>query len=692
MNDITRLETALINADAAGDTEAAAFLAGEVRKARESAWQGTPVPQRQEPGMADYATDAAKSFALSGLPKGVTGLMGLPGDVSGLVDKGIEYLGAKAGFPPPPQDPNRQPPNLLPNSQQVRQGVQSVTGEFYKPQTRVGRYADSVGEMIPGAAMGPGGVLRNTVAFGVVPGVASEAAGEVTGNNPWAKGGAAVISGGLAALLTARGAGGAGASLSRAGGGQLDNATLQQAEAIFQEAQQLGIPITRAEAVQHVTNGGTAFGNLQRVAEGQGAMKPFFAERAGLNDAAAGRAFDQVTPVGVGPLGTPDPSSIGREVGTAAQGTVNDVRRVINNAAEPYYTQAEGLRLTPQEMQQALAIPGVPEAMEAVRNTTQLNRYVAHLPDDSIGFMNEVKKYLDTAAENAGRAVNPAQNQQISAGFGNDARAVREVAVNASRRNPGNPYEAALGIESTARERYLQPLLDGPLGKIADKDITTKKAIDVLFPNNPLPNSADEIATAVASVAQRNPYAARQLVRAHLEMTFNEATQNLSSGINSFGGAKFAAVVRGNPQQAQNLEAAVRALPGGDQIWPGVDRFMTILEAQGQRQAIGSQTAFNQTAQQALKSGSVAGEAASTVASVGMKFPQRVKDAIETWRLGNNVDELARLFTDPNAGREFARLATANNPGAVNASVFRLTMLGKTGASQSSGPKDQGGR
>ena len=682
MNDLERLETALINADAAGDTEAASVLAGEVRRARESAWQGTPVPERKEPSIADYATDAAKSFALSGLPKGVTGLMGLPGDVQGLVDKGVDYLGGKVGLPPPPQDPSRQPRGgIMPNTQQVRQGVQSVTGDFYRPQFRPGRYAESVGEMIPGAVMGPGGALRNAVAFGVVPGIASEAAGELTNNNPWAKGGAALASGGLMAILTARGAGGAGASIGRAGG-QIDNATLQQAEAIFQEAQQLGIPITRAEAVQHVTNGGTAFGNLQRVAEGQGAMKPFFAERAGRNDAVAGQVFDQVTPVGVGPTGQPNPSTIGPAVGLAAEGTIDDVRGVINAASDPYYTQAANIRLTPQEMAQVRALPGYTEARDTVLNTPQLARYVQGFPEDSVGFLNEVKKQLDASAQGARGPLTQNPNMQIPAGYGMDAAAVRDAAVNASRRTPGNPYETALNIQSQAREQYLQPLLDGPLGKLASRDTTTKQAIEVLFPNNPLPNSADEIATAVRAVAQRNPPAARNLVRAHLEMTFNEATQNLVSGQNSFGGAKFAAVVRGNPQQAANLEAAVRALPGGDRVWPGVDRFLTILEAQGQRQPIGSQTAFNQAVQQDLKSGSVAGEVGSTAASVGVKAPQRIKDAIEAWRLGNNVDELARLFTDPRAGQEFARLATARNTGAINSSVFRLTMLAKTGAGQ----------
>jgi hypothetical protein len=176
-------------------------------------------------------------------------------------------------------------------------------------------------------------------------------------------------------------------------------------------------------------------------------------------------------------------------------------------------------------------------------------------------------------------------------------------------------------------------------------------------------------------VSRRNPYAARNLVRAHLEMTFNEATQNLASGPNSFGGAKFAAVVRGNPQQAANLEAAISSLPNGDRIYQGVDRFLTILEAQGQRQAIGSKTAFNTEALQDLRQGKAISEVGSAVASAGMKLPTKIKERIERWRLGNNVDELARLFTDPQAGREFIRLANTNHGGQTTASLVRLVGL-----------------
>ena len=86
----------------------------------------------------------------------------------------------------------------------------------------------------------------------------------------------------------------------------------------------------------------------------------------------------------------------------------------------------------------------------------------------------------------------------------------------------------------------MQPLLDGYIGKVAGRDTTTKKAIEALFPEKPLANSEQEIGRTIGALAANNPRAARDLVRAHAEGVFNEATQRLASGgLNQSGGAKF---------------------------------------------------------------------------------------------------------------------------------------------------------
>ncbi|MEG7677006.1 hypothetical protein U2060_14805, partial [Listeria monocytogenes] len=64
----------------------------------------------------------------------------------------------------------------------MQKTVEGVTGDFYKPQTTAGKFAETAGEFIPGAmalpANGVGSMASNAVKYGVVPGLASEAAGQ----------------------------------------------------------------------------------------------------------------------------------------------------------------------------------------------------------------------------------------------------------------------------------------------------------------------------------------------------------------------------------------------------------------------------------------------------------------------------------------------------------------------------------
>lgn len=636
----------------------------------QSAPQAQAQPQQAAGPWNDYVSTTADVLQTipAGLARGVAGVIGLPGTVQGLVGEAVNWAGEKAGFPRKelPESP------LMPSTQAVTQAIETQTGPLYQPQTRAGRYANTIAEFVPAAAAGPGNLLKNLVTFGVLPGVVSEGAGEVAQN-------IAPSLEGPARAIGAIGTGLAAAMLTRPTSAQAINqyargATpqqLQQAEALFAEAQSLGMPITRAEALQHVTNGATRMADLQRVLEGQGELQGFFANRGAQNEQAFGNVVRDVQP-----QPTIQPSTIGPQAAEVAGGIIGDVRRTINNATEPYYQAAAQAYLSPADMQRIRrTVPGFDEAAAAIRSNPQLNRYVANLPDNSVGFLNEVKKYLDQASENAAGPMNVQRNQQVAAGYGQDAQVVRQAGIDATG-GQGGAYDIALRVQEESRRRFLNPLLQGPLGKLAKNDQPTQAAINALFPTNPLPNSADEIATAIGALSHRRPHVARDLVRAHLESTFNEATQNLIGGTNQWGGAKFAATIRGNPQQAANLEAAIRALPNGNNTWNGVDRFLTILEAQGTRQRPGSMTAFNQELLQDLRGGTVPGAIAKNTFSF-TKIPAKIAETWERWRLGKNTADLARLLTDPRAAREFQRLASVNmsGPQAV-ALMTRLTNIG----------------
>lgn len=655
---------------------------------------------RFSPSAGDVATDVAKSGGV-GVGKGILQALGSFGDADAIIQKGASkgvsalapYIGDEAAAKLqeatksiPSTAAIINPMHLLvrpQTSEQLQKGVEdNFTGEFYKPQTTAGKYAQTVGEFLPSAVVGPtNGVrslLRNATVFGVAPGLTSEGAGQLSEGKPsspfWRS--AAAMTTTLAGALATRPS-----TLARNVGKAADGATpaqLSDAEQLFQDARAAGTPITRFEAIQAATNGATRAGDVQRVIEGQGGLKRFFAQRPARNDAAAQEAFNTAAPANT-PAATTmrlAPETVGPAVGEAAEGTINDVRDAINTAAAPHYQQAELDLLTPRDMRRARAVPGYDEAVTAIQRDPQLARYVTGLPEESVGFQNEVKKYLDTQATNATGVMAQNPNLQRAAGYRQDAGTIRQIGIDNS-----TEYETALALEAFGRENALKPLQDGLLGRLAKKDTTTAQAINTLFPRNPLPNSAQEITIAVSNLAQRNPTAARELVRAHLESTFNQVTRDLQGGANQFGGAGFAAAVRGNAQQAENLEAAMRALPNGDQTWAGFSRFLDIMSAQGQRQRIGSQTAFNQTMQDELRKGGTTGTAMALASGAGLQLPRKAMDVLAGWRLGRNVDELAKIATDPTAGAKFRRLAATPQGSAAAWATFGhiLSMAAPTG-------------
>lgn len=129
----------------------------------------------------------------SGIARGAAGLASLPqlgmrglgwgaekiGDAIGLDGEALRQ-GLLGGFPL----------GLEPTPSEL--GSQLFPETFdYQPDTTAGRYAQTVGEFLPGAlAMGPGGVVRNALQYGVAPGLTSEAAGQAfegTAVEPYAR-------------------------------------------------------------------------------------------------------------------------------------------------------------------------------------------------------------------------------------------------------------------------------------------------------------------------------------------------------------------------------------------------------------------------------------------------------------------------------------------------------------------------
>jgi hypothetical protein len=552
-----------------------------------------------------------------------------------------------------------------------------------KPANAAERYAEAIGEFIPGAFSGGSeinlaksatGRVLNAVAdkaltagkYAVAPAVAVQTVQELDNQHKlpaWAAPAAGLVTTGAAALAHKV------IAPSSAGRNAVANAfegvtpeQLSAAESLMGDARSQGIGLTWAEALQHTTGGATNGANLQRVVEGQGGLREFMGQRPDQIRAANERMFADIAE-------TPNnPSAIGPRVGDAATSVINQTTKDINAVTAPRYKAAESGVVPASDMARLTSDPLFAATLKDVRSDPTLNRRIAHLPDNSPVVLDEVQRIMGGEADNAMKATSDRMSRERAANLTDARDNVRNTADAASLELAG-----ARETNRVLREIHLKPLMEGPIGQLASKDITTKAAVDALFPQNPIPNSSGEVSAAVSALSAKNPWAARQLVRAHVEGVINQATKELQSGANEFGGASFRSKLIGNKSQAENLAAAIHALPNGETTLKGFDRLMEMMEATGQRQRVGSQTAFNQEALAALKEGSTIGE---VVATGGVKLPQKFKDKLAAWNLGSNVDEVSRLLSDPNAAPAFKQLVTAKRgSGTEVAAIGRLVSI-----------------
>jgi hypothetical protein len=70
-----------------------------------------------------------------------------------------------------------------PSGADIQKGVEGVTGKFYDPHTRLGKYASTIAEYAPGAVLGGGGTAARVLNV-VAPAIAAETAGQATEGTP----------------------------------------------------------------------------------------------------------------------------------------------------------------------------------------------------------------------------------------------------------------------------------------------------------------------------------------------------------------------------------------------------------------------------------------------------------------------------------------------------------------------------
>ncbi|MFD2677303.1 hypothetical protein [Camelimonas lactis] len=217
------------------------------------------------------------------------------------------------------------------------------------------------------------------------------------------------------------------------------------------------------------------------------------------------------------------------------------------------------------------------------------------------------------------------------------------------------------------------------IGGLAKRDMTTQKAVNALFPENPLPGNSQQTFEAIQALSAQKPAVANQLVRTYVEQVFNRTARELTGGPNVNGGARFVTELMGNSEKAANMRAAIRGLKDGDDILPGFERMLEILETTRWRPGPGSDTAFKIQGQKDLAGGSsITGKITEHVTTGGVRIPKDIGQSWTDWRAGKNAEQLARIVTNPKAApvlKALARFETGS-PQSIYLAA-RLTALGK---------------
>jgi hypothetical protein len=622
--------------------------------------QAAPVAAAPSPEPSISTTrDVVKSVGTSAI-KAPGAILGLPSDAMAAVGQGFQYLltegAVKLGLLKPEDAKKireigsdyKSPVGSESINETVGKATETVGAPLHKAQTGAGKAAGNVADFVFQGGVGAGSVRQipgAAVKFGLLPGMVSEGAGQATEGTalePYARVGGALVGGGIGAVANMRSA--PGKILSDATKGVTDD-EFTAAQRLIDDSRLPGrSPVTLPEALQQVTNGRTGLADVQRVVEqsrqGGPIMRDMMADRASNN---AGMVDRQLAG-DLGPLPA-SPYEVAPRVQAAAETELTRVRQGINDKAKPFYDASRGQTIPDADFAAIQANPSFQAGLKAVRNDPILGPTIADLPDNAVGVIDAIKKQLDDMGNAAGMAGERFRAGEIGKGKGEMLDAADTAAPD---------YATARQIGAEGRQTKLNPLERAPTGQLAEAD-TFGKQSKILFDPNPLPGSERQIREAVASVVKTDPVAAQNLVNMKIRQSFEEATQNLASGPAQFGGPKFVASLTGNGQQRKNLEAAVKALPDGQVVWEGFNRMLNILEAQGRRQAVGSQTEFNKLLNKDIGSGGV-GDIAALMASPG-KWWGAAQDAYQQFRYGKNTELFANLFTSPEAVRELRKIA-----------------------------------
>ncbi|WP_155905226.1 hypothetical protein [Methylopila sp. M107] len=421
------------------------------------------------------------------------------------------------------------------------------------------------------------------------------------------------------------------------------------AQRLQETAARIGVPLSGPEAVQEATRGATKLADLQRVVEGSQSggqvTARFYSQRPNQVAAATSSALDAISPA------SPVPSTLGPRAAAVAQETLDDARRRINETTRPYYQAAEGHLI--DDFEPIARDPAFQASLQRLRSDPVLGPTYRDVPDNSIAVVDAVTKDMRDRGVALGNAANPGFSNQTAGMYGAGAAEARDIARTPAR-GGSQAYDDALVMQEQARRQNLEPLEQGPLGRIAAAR-TTPAAYSEILPQQPLAGGADEIVEAIMRIRQRDADLPANLVRQNLADSFDAAGRRIATGENQSVGGRFANAVVGTPEQRVTMDAVLDAInrPGAR---GQLGNLFDVLRATSQRRPMGSPTEPNRMVNESLDRISVPVAMAAAPASAGSTLFGEIRDRVRLAARDRAHNQLAELFVAPDSVQRIREL------------------------------------
>lgn len=629
-----------------------------------------PAPQSAADKIAE-TVNYGVNRAGTQIVKGAAGLAGLPrmaGDALGWLDRqtgGDETPSAatKAGAAL----------RMLPSGKDISDKFFSLTGAPEVDATgRPGKIVDSAIQGAVGGVLGRGPAAVR-YATNALSGAGSEAAGQAT------QGTALELPARIAGALLAPTATGVAGSIRgtpatnfKTGLTGVSEEQIMRAEALMRSAEELGTPITGAEAMaQAGAPGANKLLGMQRYAEGSSAggpqIAPMMQERPAANQAASGMVFDAIAPR------SDEAVPLANRVEDAATTAIGNARKDVSNVSGPRYRLAQNDRVPQVEIEGLL---GDLEKEAAADKTGivggVLRKFGGALQDpaggviDDIANLDRLRKFWRDRMELPNVSADALTREQSAAvgGYLDRLRTIME-------KHSAN-FEEGRALHQQLSKELVDPMLGGQVGRLASDEARTsmggapslKAQTGVLLPDDPTGIRPRDVGATVASLDRASPGLPRELVAEALRSRFAEAGQDTMAGANQAGGAKFAASVAGNVDQRANLSSAIEnAAPGMSEP---VTELLDVFRAQGKRLPVGSPT---------VDKGAQIEEMRGPLARALSKPAGVAGQIVDWWKNGVDPETVARVMTAPDSIAQMRRLAI-EQPQEYRRLSFMASLLG----------------